>query len=434
MPGKYRLRTVNGRAHASATSDSALATKLSITSRGARSAPIASWDRRRSGCRSRFIRYSKRAYSFLRPWTQQTRTNQQLKLARDSIPGKPPSCLRRRSHRPRLAECRRPRRHRARRRDRQRRVPARSRGVRQARPDPVVDRRRSAMFFQTIFNTEVMRYIVATGEPVVTGFMRTPPSLDDVGVGLRDRSISCRPAGRRGRRLRRARLLSVRRPPRRRRQTRHCLPRSASALSWSASPCCWSAGGSSARSRCSTGSWSAACSGGFLLLALLVVPGRTWGATALGFFGFDADAGKLRIPPGRRRLLPARRASPRSRAPAACANITLSTGRATRATAWAQHAGYIPAAVGGKKRESRPSRLHVRAECRVDARAGAAGGASCARISGVSSSSGSLLGMALPALFYVTFLPHGTRHPRSRHQRRAGTRRRRATRLRWSEL
>src|SRR5688500_7783350 len=33
-----------------------------------------------------------------------------------------------------------------------------------------------AIFFQTVFNTEVMRYVVATGEPVVTGFMRTPPS------------------------------------------------------------------------------------------------------------------------------------------------------------------------------------------------------------------------------------------------------------------
>ena len=31
------------------------------------------------------------------------------------------------------------------------------------------------MFFQTVFNTELMRYTVATGEPVVTGFMRTRP-------------------------------------------------------------------------------------------------------------------------------------------------------------------------------------------------------------------------------------------------------------------
>jgi hypothetical protein len=31
------------------------------------------------------------------------------------------------------------------------------------------------VFFQTVFNTELMRYTVATGEPVVTGFMRTRP-------------------------------------------------------------------------------------------------------------------------------------------------------------------------------------------------------------------------------------------------------------------
>src|SRR5687767_3270843 len=33
-----------------------------------------------------------------------------------------------------------------------------------------------AVWFQTLFNTEVMRYTVATGEPVFTGFMRTRPS------------------------------------------------------------------------------------------------------------------------------------------------------------------------------------------------------------------------------------------------------------------
>src|SRR6186713_2179754 len=32
-----------------------------------------------------------------------------------------------------------------------------------------------SVFFQTIFNTEVMRYTVATGEPISSGFMRTPP-------------------------------------------------------------------------------------------------------------------------------------------------------------------------------------------------------------------------------------------------------------------
>ena len=33
-----------------------------------------------------------------------------------------------------------------------------------------------AVTLQTIFNTEVMRYTLATGEPVFTGFMRTRPS------------------------------------------------------------------------------------------------------------------------------------------------------------------------------------------------------------------------------------------------------------------
>ncbi len=33
-----------------------------------------------------------------------------------------------------------------------------------------------SVFFQTVFNTELMRYTVATGEPVFTGYMRTKPS------------------------------------------------------------------------------------------------------------------------------------------------------------------------------------------------------------------------------------------------------------------
>ena len=33
-----------------------------------------------------------------------------------------------------------------------------------------------AVFLQTVFNTEVMRYTLATGEPMFTGFMRTRPS------------------------------------------------------------------------------------------------------------------------------------------------------------------------------------------------------------------------------------------------------------------
>ena len=42
-----------------------------------------------------------------------------------------------------------------------------------------------AVFFQTVFNTELMRYTLATGEPVVTGFMRTRPGQDVLGMVLR---------------------------------------------------------------------------------------------------------------------------------------------------------------------------------------------------------------------------------------------------------
>ncbi len=42
-----------------------------------------------------------------------------------------------------------------------------------------------AVFFQTIFNTELMRYTVATGEPVFTGFMRTTPGARVLGVAVR---------------------------------------------------------------------------------------------------------------------------------------------------------------------------------------------------------------------------------------------------------
>src|SRR5687768_13477009 len=34
----------------------------------------------------------------------------------------------------------------------------------------------ASILLQTIFNTELMRYTIATGEPVFSGFMRTPPS------------------------------------------------------------------------------------------------------------------------------------------------------------------------------------------------------------------------------------------------------------------
>ena len=58
-----------------------------------------------------------------------------------------------------------------------------------------------AITFQTIFNTEVLRYTLATGEPVFAGFMRTRPS-STLWAWSTSSCISYRSAGRLGRRLR----------------------------------------------------------------------------------------------------------------------------------------------------------------------------------------------------------------------------------------
>ena len=54
-----------------------------------------------------------------------------------------------------------------------------------------------AVYFQTIFNTELMRYTLATGEPVFTGFMRTRPS-STFWHGCTRFCTSCRSAGQMG--------------------------------------------------------------------------------------------------------------------------------------------------------------------------------------------------------------------------------------------
>ena len=70
-------------------------------------------------------------------------------------------------------------------------------------------------------------------------------------------------------------------------------------------------------------------------------------------------------------------------------------------------AGYIPAAMGAESRSS-PTAASALRLTTTRCGAGAAGGASSASISGAYSPCGALLGMLLPALFYVTFLPRGT--------------------------
>ena len=221
--------------------------------------------------------------------------------------------------------------------DRQRRVPARPGGIRPARAVAAVGHRRRGL---------LPDHLQHRGDALHAGDRRAgvhrlhahAAVVARSGRGSTPCCTSCRSAGRRGPATAAgaifflfaatARLAT---DDRRNRSTS-----SASRPSCRASRSCWSAGASSARSRCSTGCWSRCILGGFLVLAVLFVPGATGWPRSLGFVGFDLDEqGAFEFLPagadffllgalvallgrGRRRQHHARR-----------------TGRATRATAWA---------------------------------------------------------------------------------------------------
>lgn len=262
-----------------------------------------------------------------------------------------------------------------------------------------------AIFLQTVFNTEVMRYTVATGEPVFTGFMRTRPSatgwawfyagLYFIQVGWPAWAANAAGAiyflG--ARRLAGpadatlvfyigvatflacvAILLVGRR-----------IERTLEVLNWVLIACIL---------------------GSFIVLALLFVPLRTWWGATAGFAGFDATRGVFDfIPEGADFVLLA--ALVGYSGAGGVANITLANWARDKGYGMSAHAGYIPAAVGGTK-------VHL-------AHSGFAfvpNAESMARWRGwwriVRADQwgvfflGAVLGMVLPAMLYVTFIPAGT--------------------------
>jgi len=263
----------------------------------------------------------------------------------------------------------------------------------------------AAVLLQTIFNTELMRYTVATGEPVFTGFMRTPPSptawawvytlLYFVQAGWPAWAANAAGA---------IFFLASRRLPgppdvgtvyligvgtflvcvgvllvgRR-------IVRTLELLNWVLIACIL---------------------GGFLLLAVLFAPSTTWIAAIGGLVGFDTGSGSFALlPAGADFFLLA--ALVGYSGAGGCSNIVLSNWARDKGYGMAQHAGYIPAAMAAEKVELAPTgfiftpdreslrRWHgwwriVRAD---------QWGVFCC---------GALLGMVLPAVLYVTFLPTGS--------------------------
>jgi hypothetical protein len=146
--------------------------------------------------------------------------------------------------------------------------------------------------------------------------------------------------------------------------------------------------------------------GGLGALALLFVPLSTWGAALAGFIGFDTSSGSFRfIPSGADFFLLGAFAG--YSGGGGVANLTLSNWARDKGYGMSRTVGYIPAAVGGRK----VALAHTGSTFRPDAESMARwrGWWRIVRVDqwGVYFV-GALLGMILPALLYVTFVPAGS--------------------------
>jgi hypothetical protein len=263
-----------------------------------------------------------------------------------------------------------------------------------------------AVFFQTVFNTELMRYTVATGEPVVTGFMRTRPGktfwawfyavLYFLQIGwpawaataagaiffLFAERLAAPPADSTviyaigiatflacvgvlliGKRI--ARTLEV--------------------LNWILVACIL---------------------GSFMILGLIYVPAGTWFSAVVGFTGYDTAIGAFNFLPEHVDILLLGALVGYSGG-GGVLNLTLSNWARDKGYGMGSRVGHIAGAVGGEK-------IHL-ADTGFIFEPGAANAARWRgwwRIVRVDQwgifFTGALLGMMLPALLYVTFVANGT--------------------------
>lgn len=262
-----------------------------------------------------------------------------------------------------------------------------------------------AAVLQTLLNVEVMRYTLATGEPVITGFMRTSPhstfwawfysilyflqmgwpgwagsaagavfflfikrlpvaaeagTVYAIGAGL---FVLC------------ALILTFGRR----------IERTLEYLNWV---------------------MIVVIIGGMGILALLFVPASTWLGAVVGFAGFDLRTGSFNfLPPGADFFLLGAFAA--YAGGGGVANLTLSNWARDKGYGMSSIVGFIPAAVGGKKVTLAHSGSTFKPT--LEALQQWKGWWRIVRVDqwGVYFT-GAMLGMALPALLYVTFLPAGS--------------------------
>jgi hypothetical protein len=260
-----------------------------------------------------------------------------------------------------------------------------------------------AVILQTIFNMEVMRYTVATGEPVFTGFMRTPPSstawacvyaafyllqfgwpafagvaagaifflaarrlpgpadantIYYIGIGI---FLTC------------VLVLSVGKR----------IVRTLEVLNWVL---------------------VATTLGSFLVLALMYVPGGTWLAGVVALAGFDVGSGRFTLVPTGADFFLLGALVAYSGA-GGCANLVLSNWARDKGYGMGQRAGYIPAA-GGHKVDLAATGFTFPPDAEAMRRWRGWWRIVRADQCGVFFT-GAILGMLLPAMLYLTFLPGG---------------------------
>jgi hypothetical protein len=262
-----------------------------------------------------------------------------------------------------------------------------------------------AVWLQTVFNTELMRYTVATGEPVFTGFMRTRPSSTawawfySVMYFLQAGwpAWAANAAG--------ALFFLIAR--------RLATPEDAAAvyylgvatfgicvavllvgrriehtlewLNWVLVVCIF---------------------GTFIVLAAMFVPSHLWVAAGAGLAGFDMQQGRFDwLPENMDFVLLA--AFVGYAGLGGITNVTLANWARDRGYGMGERAGYIPAAVGGRKVPL--SHTGFMFEPTPENMARWHGWWRIVRADqwGVFFTGG-VLGMVLPALLYVTILPGGT--------------------------
>ena len=264
----------------------------------------------------------------------------------------------------------------------------------------------AAVFFQTVFNTELMRYTLATGEPVVTGFMRTRPGktfwawfyallyflqigwpawaataagaifflffdrlairpVDSntiwlIGVGTFLACIAILLVGKR-------------------------IARTLEILNWALVTCIL---------------------GGFLLMGLIYVPFSTWFAAVAGFTGFDTVHGRFNFLPEHIDILLLGALVGYSGG-GGVLNLTLTNWARDKGYGMGGRMGHIGGAVGGEKVHLADTGFMFEPNT-----ANVSRWRGWWRIVRVDQWGiffvGALAGMMLPALLYVTFVPPGT--------------------------